>query len=442
MIELKAPPHSIEAEQAVLSAVFASPDCAQDLSLDSEVFYRKEHRSIWASIQALTLRNQPADVIAVSEHLRDTESLREAGGIEYLGEIVSASASVSNVKHYANIVRERAAERRMITLGQRIADMGYHGEGRTLAERAAEAQGLLAALEEPGNTTGPRQLDEYMKGALLEMDKQHETKGQLVGLSTGYECLDRRTQGLRPDQLAIIAGRPGMGKSCLALNIAEHVVLQGGMAVFFSLEMPGTEVGYRVLSSQSRVPSDRLRTAGLVNDEWDRLTGAAAKMRGRLMFIDDDPGITSAQIGVRTREVMRRTSQKPAVVIVDYLQLLADKGDGVGRVTQISRNLKLAAKSLHCPVIALSQLNRGVENRGDKRPLMGDLRESGAIEADADLIWMIYRDEIYNPDTQQKGITEIITRKARSGQLGTDMLAANLNYYRFDNMQYGGSRGD
>ena len=437
MVDLKAPPHSLEAEHAVLAAVLSTPECVQDLALSPDVFYRREHRVIWSSVQALVARATPPDVIAVSEHLQDVGQLAAAGGIDYLSSVVMTTGSVANVKHHASIVRERAAERRLISMGHTIANMGYNADGRTVTERASAAQALLSELEDAGSTTGPRALDEYLHAAINEMDYQHAHKGQLVGLSTGYEALDRRTQGLRPDQLIIIAGRPGMGKSALAVNIAEHVALNGGMVVLYSLEMPGLEVSYRVLSSKGRVPSDRMRSASLLDDEWDKLTSATTKMRGRPMYLDDDPSLTSAQISVRTRELMRRTGQKPSLVMVDYLQLLADKGDGVGRVTQISRNLKLAAKSLHCPVIALSQLSRNVEGRGDKRPMMSDLRESGAIEADADLIWMLYRDEIYNEDSQHKGLAEIITRKSRGGQVGTDVLVANLNYYRFDNLQPG-----
>lgn len=436
---LRVPPHSIEAEQALIGGILSNPGRLPDIELEAGAFYRREHRLLWGAMQALRESEQPVDALAVADWLAQRGQTQEAGGIEYLVDLQTNYAHAGNVEHYARIVRERATERQMILVGHALADMGYNAEGRTVAERLAEAQGKLAEID-TAESAGPQPITGLLKEAAAELDRRQACKGQMQGLATGFELVDQRTWGLMPGDLIVLAGRPGSGKTALAGNIAENVALNGGLVVFFSLEMSAGQLTMRMLSSQARVPANLMRSAKLEADHWDNLLSAAAKLKGRPLYVDDDPGVTSMQILGRTRKLAAKLRQAPALVVVDYLQLLADSGEGVERITKISRRLKLAAKALGCPLIALSQLNREVDKRPDKRPRMSDLRESGSIEQDADIIWFLYRDEYYNPDTQRKGIADLITAKFRNGETGEDALAVNLGIFRFDNLEYGGAR--
>src|SRR3990167_1659044 len=434
---LKTPPHSIDAEQAVIGAVLARGDAMVDLDLTPEDFYRREHRLIWAALREMQEQGRAADVVTLQDALILADELKDAGGTEYLVELASNSNGSANLRHYAEIVAERALERRLVSAGHQIADMGYNADGRTAAERVSEASGLLTDLDR-GDNDEPINVNAAFKGAIAELERRMEAKGRLLGTPTGFTSIDERTQGLMPGNLVIVAARPAMGKSVFAANVAEHVAMQGKLAIIFNLEMSTEEMMFRLIASQGRVPMDKLRVADMSTEEWDRVAGLGGKGRGRPLFVSDNPILTSAQVLSRARRIARRMNMVPGIVVVDYLQLLADKGDNLNeRTAKISRNLKLAAKALGCPVIALSQLSRKVEERSDKRPLMSDLRDSGAVEQDADLIAMLYRDEVYNENTNQKGVIEIIWRKFRNGQTGTDYLACNLQFCRFDNMQFG-----
>lgn len=437
MDNLRAPPHNIDAEQAVIGAVLARGDMLTDLDLTPEDFYRREHIVIWTALRELQERGRAVDVVTLQNALMASEQLTEAGNTEYLVDLASNSAGSANLLHYADIVAERALERRLISAGNRIADMGYNSEGRTAAERLSEAAGLLTDLDR-GDNDEPVNVNRAFKGAIDELERRMQNKGRLLGTPTGFRDIDERTQGLMPGNLVVVAARPAMGKSVFAANVAEHVALQGKLAIVFNLEMSAEEMMFRLISAQARVPMEKVRVADMAEDEWDRVAGLGAKVHGRPLFVSDNPILTSAQVLSRARRIARRMNMTPGIVVVDYLQLLADKGDNLNeRTAKISRNLKLAAKALGCPVVALSQLNRKVDERSDKRPLMSDLRDSGAVEQDADMIAMLYRDEVYNENTNQKGVVEVIWRKFRNGQTGTDFLAANLQFCRFDNMQYG-----
>jgi replicative DNA helicase len=437
MTDLKLPPHSIEAEQAVIGAVLAYSDAMAELELTPEDFYRRQHVAIWEALTAIHEQGRPVDVLTVHDWLTLSGTLGDADGVEYLAELASGPYSVTNFRHYAAIVAEKALERRLIRAGAQIADMGYNPEGRTASERVGLAASLLTDLDS-GDTDEPVSVDHAMRSAVVELDRRMQAKGQLLGTPTGWPVIDDRTQGLMPGNLVVIAARPGMGKSTMAANIAEHVALQGKLAIIFNLEMSTEEVMFRLIASQSRVPLNRLRVADLDHDQWDRVAALGGKIKGRPLFVSDNPVLTSAQVLSRARRISRRMGLPIGLVVVDYLQLLADKGDNLNeRTSRISRNLKLAAKSLSCPVVALSQLNREVDKRADKRPIMSDLRDSGAVEQDADLIAMLYRDEVYNENSTRKGIVEVIWRKFRNGEPGTDYLSANLQYCRFDNLEYG-----
>lgn len=437
MTTLKVPPHNIDAEQAVIGAVLSAGDRLADLDLVADDFYRREHAVIWTALREIQEQGRAVDVLTLRDWLLLGGKLDDAGGIEHLADLASGAFSVANLSHYAGIVAERALERRMISAAYRIADMGFNAEGRSAAERLSEASGLLNDLDR-GDSDEPVSVDKAMSSAVTELQRRIQSQGKLLGTPTGWDEIDARTQGLMPGNLIVVAARPSMGKSVFAANLAEHVALQGKLAIVFNLEMSTEEMMFRLIAAQARVPMDKLRVANLESEQWDRVSGIGAKVRGRPLYVSDSPILTSAQVLSRARRIARRLKMTPGIVVVDYMQLLADKAANANdRVSNISRNLKLAAKSLGCPVIALSQLNRDCEKRTDKRPIMADLRDSGAVEQDADLIAMLYRDEVYNENSTHKGTVEVIWRKFRNGQIGTDLLAANLQCCRFDNLAAG-----
>lgn len=435
---LKQPPHSIEAEQALIGGVLANGEALAEIDLMTEDFYRREHRVIWGALLDLQGRGDAIDPVTLGDVLARDGQIAEAGGIEYLVDLVTNHPSAANLRQYAQIVADRAALRRMIQAAHRIADLGFNPEGRAAQELLSEAAGLLTDLDRGGAGGEPEHFDKTFRAAVSELERRMSRKGELLGTPAGWRDIDARLHGLMPGNLIVIAARPSMGKSVFGQNIAEHVALQGKLAITYNLEMSTEEMMFRLIASQGRIPLDRVQTADLQGDQWDRLSGLGARFKGKPLFLSDNPGLTSAQVLSHTRRIARRLRMEPGVVVIDYLQLLGDKGDSANeRAAKISRNLKLAAKSLKCPIIALCQLNRGVEQRSDKRPIMSDLRDSGAIEQDADVIGMLYRDEVYHANTQASGILEVIWRKVRNGVIGTDFLAANLSCCRFDNLAHG-----
>jgi replicative DNA helicase len=437
---LKVPPHSIEAEQAVLGALMLDNsrwDVVNEALLPSD-FYRKEHRLIFQAMLAQTKSDKPIDVITLSETLHDSNQLGEAGGLEYLGELVSNIQSAANVEAYAGIVKERAILRKLISVAHNIADSGYNPDGRPSNELLSAAEKLVGSIaDERPSDGGPVALNPILKSAVERIEKLFESKGNLTGISTGFKDLDEMTSGLQDSDLIIVAGRPSMGKTSFAMNMVEHAVLHHDKPVLvFSLEMPADSLIIRMLSSLGKIDQTRMRNGKLENDDWDKLGMAIAKLRNRPLFIDDTSGLSPTEMRSRTRRVQREHGDL-GLIMVDYLQLMQVKGSSenrTGEISEISRSLKLLAREFRCPVVALSQLNRSLEQRPNKRPVMSDLRESGAIEQDADLIMFVYRHEVYEPENDQfKGIAEIIVGKHRNGPIGTKTLSFIGKFTRFEN---------
>jgi replicative DNA helicase len=437
---LKVPPHSLEAEQAVLAALMLDNsrwDAVSELLMPTD-FYRKEHRLLFDAMQRQMAESRPIDVITLSEALRSANTLQEAGGIDYLSELLSSSQSAANIVAYAGIIKERAILRRLISVAHGIADSGYNPDGRdsaTLLDAAEQA--VFRIADDRPRDGGPQALNPILKSALERLEKLYESKGSLTGLATGFKDLDEMTSGLQPADLVIVAGRPSMGKTTFAMNMVEHAVLHSNKPVLvFSLEMPADSLIIRMLSSIGRIDQTRMRNGKLEDEDWDRLGTAMAKLHNRLLFIDDTSGVSPGELRSRARRVAREHGSI-GLIMVDYLQLMQLKGSSenrTGEISEISRSLKLLAREFNCPVVALSQLNRSVEQRPNKRPVMSDLRESGAIEQDADVIMFVYRHEVYEPEKlETKGIAEIIIGKQRNGPIGMVKLSFIGKHTRFEN---------
>ncbi len=429
---LRQPPHSVEAEQALLAAMVERNSLINDLDfLASDDFFRYEHQIIFTQLQALAFLGKPVDAVTLIEAIDGANNLEAAGGVDYIADMLTQSRGPHNAKAYAEIVADKSRSRRLIQAAYKIAEMGYE-ENDSIAS-IDQAQSLILGLTQAGSNE-PQSITEIMKLAVDDIDRRFHSRGEMVGLSTGFSELDKLTSGFQDGQLIIIAGRPSMGKTTLAMNIAENAMLQDKFVVAFNLEMTSTTLVTKTLSSLGRIPYELLKK-GRIEEHGANLSAAGGKIKGRPLYIDDSASTLSTQVMSRTRKIEGKMGRKVDLVVVDYLQLLNDKGDGTERITRISRALKIAAKELNCPVIALSQLNRKVEDRSDKRPQMADLRESGAIEQDADIIIMLYRDEVYNEQSSEKGIAHAIVRKNREGETGTVYLKSNLHLCRFDNLE-------
>lgn len=440
--KLKIPPHSIEAEQAVIGGLMLDNrawDNVGDQVLDTD-FYRLDHRLIFRAIANLAEKGQPFDVVTVSEFLSPRNELEDAGGLSYLGTLARDTPSASNIVAYANIVRERAILRSLIGVAGDIAHSAFNPEGRASHEVLDEAERRVFEIAEKGarGKEAFRSLKELVKGAVEYIDEMHERKDGMAGISTGYDDMDKMTSGLAPGDLVIVAGRPSMGKTTFSMNVCEYAAVTCGKpVVIFSLEMPGEQLALRMLSSMGRINQQRLRTGKLRDDDWPRLTSAVELLANVPMFVDDTAGITPTEMRSRLRRLAREHGD-PGLIMIDYLQLMQVQGGGENRtaeISEISRSLKAMAKEFKCPLIALSQLNRSLEQRPNKRPIMSDLRESGAIEQDADVIMFIYRDEVYNKDTAEKGQAEVIIGKQRNGPIGTVRLTFVGEFTRFENFQ-------
>ena len=436
---LKLPPHSIDAEQSVLGALMLDNTAWHDVAeiVIAEDFYRKEHRLIFQAMQHQATVGNPIDLVTLSEALDNANNLEAAGGLEYLGGLVESSPSTANIRAYANIIRERAILRKLISAANSISDNAFNPDGRDSAEilDIAEKQVFNIADERPKDG-GPQHLDPLLEGALDQIDKLFQAKGAITGLSTGFKDLDEMTQGLQKSDLVIVAGRPSMGKTSFAMNMVENAALEGHKPLLvFSLEMPAESLMIRMLSSIGKIDQTRMRNGQLEEDDWPKLTNAVNRLKGKSLFIDDTPGLTPMEMRSRARRIYREHGEI-GMIMVDYLQLMSIKGSSesrTGEISEISRALKTMAREFDCPVVALSQLNRSLEQRPNKRPVMSDLRESGAIEQDADVILFVYRDEVYNEDTEQKGVAEIIIGKQRNGPIGTKLLSFIGKYTRFEN---------
>ncbi|TCO76983.1 primary replicative DNA helicase [Plasticicumulans lactativorans] len=439
---LRVPPHSVEAEQAVLGGLMLD-NAAWDQIADrvsEEDFYRGDHRLIFRAIRELADKGSPFDVVTLAEWLERNELLADAGGMAYLGVLARDTPSAANIRAYAAIVRERSVLRQLIRVGTDIAASAYAPQGRDVRELLDEAERRVFAIAEQGNRSqqGFLPIKDLLTKAVDRIDMLFEKDDPITGVPTGWADFDEMTAGLQPGDLIIVAGRPSMGKTTFAMNIVENaaIALKERLPVaVFSMEMPGDHLALRMMSSLGRIDQHRIRTGKLEDEDWPRLTSAVSLLADARLFIDDSAALSPTEVRARCRRLQREHGQL-GLVMLDYLQLMQVPGSSENRATEISeisRSLKALAKELHVPVIALSQLNRSLEQRPNKRPVMSDLRESGAIEQDADVICFIYRDEVYNPDSADKGVAEIIIGKQRNGPIGTVRLTFLGKYTRFEN---------
>jgi replicative DNA helicase len=445
---IKMQPHSIEAEQSVIGGLLLSSGEGWDAvaeAVNAADFYRPDHRMIFRQIAKLAEAAEPVDVITVADKLAATGELDSAGGVAYLAELASNTPSASNIRAYAQVVRERAALRKLIEAAQSIAESGFNPEGRNSEELIDEAERLIMQISEQGpKAGGPKDVNPLLASAIDRIEELFHSGGDITGLSSGFVDLDRMTSGLQPSDLVIVAGRPSMGKTTFAMNLVENAVMgQDKPILVFSMEMPAEALVIRMLSSIGKINQTRIRNGKLEQEDWPKLSAAVAKLKDRPLFIDDTPALTPTELRSRARRVAREHNGL-GMIMVDYLQLMQIAGSSEGRtaeISEISRSLKAIAKEFHCPMIALSQLNRSLEQRPNKRPVNSDLRESGAIEQDADVIMFIYRDEVYHEDTPDKGVAEIIIGKQRNGPIGTCRLAFIGEFTRFENLARGAYSG-
>lgn len=436
---LKVPPHSVEAEQAVLGGLMVDNTEWDNIAdvLMAEDFYRAEHQLIYQVMMTQSEANSPIDVVTLAESLNSLHELNNAGGLDYLSELSGNARGTANIHAYAEIIRERAILRRLISVANNIADSGYNTGGKKAEEIVDEAeQKVFNISDERPQDAGPVFVNPILAKAVERIDELAGTEGDLTGLPSGYTDLDHMTSGWQKSDLVIVAGRPSMGKTAFAMNLVENAILDQDQPVLvFSLEMPAESLIFRMLSSIGRLDQGKLRTGQLTDDDWPGFNNAVKKLKDRPLYIDDSAGVSPMEMRSRARRIKREHGAL-GMIVVDYLQLMQIKGSTEGRVneiSEISRSLKLLAREFECPVIALSQLNRGLEQRPNKRPVMSDLRESGAIEQDADVIAFIYRDEVYNEDTPDKGVAEVIIGKQRNGPIGTVRLSFLGQFTRFEN---------
>lgn len=443
---LRVPPHSIEAESSVLGGLLLDNqvwDRVADLLAESD-FYRFEHKLIFGVIQQLINGSKPADVITVYEQLQQQGKAEEVGGVSYLNALAQYVPSAGNIRRYAEIVRERAVLRKLIAASDEISSKAFSPQGKAIAALLDEAEQKIFNIAEQGKTNrqGFQSMDSLVVNLLDKVQQMADNPNDVTGVPTGFYDFDRMTAGLQAGDLIVLAARPSMGKTALAINIAEHVALNEGLPVaIFSMEMGASQLAVRIVGSIGRVDQGHLRTGKLSPEEWPRLTEAVERLRNISLHIDETAGLSSAELRANARRLARQCG-KLGLIVVDYLQLMSGaSGDGENRATElgeISRGLKMLARELQCPVIALSQLNRGVEQRPDKRPMMSDLRESGAIEQDADIIMFIYRDEYYTKDQcKEPGVAEVIIAKQRNGPTGTVKLAFLNKFTKFENLAKG-----
>ncbi len=437
---LRTLPHSLEAEQAVLGGLLLDHRTFDQILeiVQTADFHHPENRLIFSAMAKLSELGKPMDIITVSEHLDQHGELETIGGLAHLAELARHTPGTSNLATYAGIVRERAVLRQLIHAAHDVANSGYAAEGRDSTELLAEAEQLFARIADQrpaGGGLAP--LNNILKETIGHISELSKQEGDITGLSTGYYILDEKLSGWQPSDLIILAARPSMGKTAFAMNAVEHAVLhQDKPVIVFSLEMPAESLVLRMLSSIGRIDQQRLRRGKLEHEEWDKLKAAVARLNNRPLFIDDTSGLSPAEIRTRIRRLQREHGS-PALIMIDYLQLLRVPGNKEGRTSEIgeiSRSLKSIAREFNCPLMALSQLNRSLEGRANKRPINSDLRESGSIEQDADVILFIYRDEVYNEESKDKGTAELIIGKQRNGPIGGCKLAFQKQFTRFENL--------
>ncbi|MFK4752669.1 MULTISPECIES: replicative DNA helicase [Oceanospirillaceae] len=439
----RTPPHSVEAEQSVLGALMLDERAWESVSetLRDNDFYRHDHRLIFRAISHLSSVEQAIDVVTVAEELEERGQLESINGGSYLARLVDMTPSIENCDAYAEIVRERSQQRRLIEAASDIMQKAYEPGGDETLTLISDAEKAIAEIAE-GNRKdgGPEKVAPILKKTLDQLDQMFNQPDGLTGLTTGFNHIDQRTSGFQKADLVIVAARPSMGKTTFAMNLVENALLASKRpCLVFSMEMPSESIVMRMLSSIGKIDQSRIRSGKLIEEDWPKLSAAVTMLKDLPLYIDDTAALTPQEMRARARKVYRENGDL-ALIMVDYLQLMQVSGKSEGRtqeISEISRSLKAIAKEFECPMIALSQLNRSLEQRPNKRPVMSDLRESGAIEQDADIIQFIYRDEVYNEDTPEKGVAEIITGKHRNGPIGTDRLAFIGKYTRFENLAHG-----
>ncbi|MFM2344334.1 MAG: replicative helicase protein [Pseudomonadota bacterium] len=439
--EINTPPHSIEAEQAILGILLQDNSTWDNIadSITAEDFYNYEHREIFSQISTLIEYAKPADVLTVSERLTQKQN---QGGIAYLNNLVQNMPFAANIKQYADIIRNKSILRSLIGASNEIATLAFNASHEKVKQVLDEAEAKIFAINENQGRTqqGFLNIKGLLSQAVNRIDELVNKQGDsdITGIPSGFVDLDKMTSGLHEGDLVIVAGRPSMGKTTFALNVAEHIAFENDAPVaVFSMEMSAIQLIMRTIGSVGSINQQNLRTGKLAPDEWQNLLMTANKLKDKALYIDETPALSPMELRARARRLARQHGQLGCIVI-DYIQLMSANGGSKGEnrateISEISRSLKTLAKELKCPVIALSQLNRGLEQRPNKRPIMSDLRESGAIEQDADVILFIYRDEVYHPDSQDKGTAEIIISKQRNGPIGTIRLSFQGKYTRFVN---------
>ncbi len=447
--QLRVPPHSIEAESSVLGGLLLDNgawDRVGDLLVEGD-FYRHEHKLIFTAMEQLINASKPADVITVYEKLQNLGKIEEIqGGLVYLNTLAQYVPSASNIRRYAEIVRERSILRKLVSASDEIATNAFNPQGKGVDKILDEAEQKIFNIGEEGarSQQGFQSMDTLVVELLDRVTEMADNPNDITGVRTGFYEFDKMTSGLQPGDMIVLAARPSMGKTSLAINIAEHVAIEEGLPVaVFSMEMGASQLAVRIVGSIGRIDQGHLRTGRLTDEEWPRLTEAIEKLRTVSLHIDETPGLSTSELRANSRRLARQYGRL-GLIVVDYLQLMSvssgmsdeNRATAVG---EISRGLKMLAKELKCPVIALSQLSRGVESRTDKRPMMSDLRESGAIEQDADIIMFIYRDDYYNKDSKEPGVAEVIISKHRNGPTGTVKLAFLKPLTKFENLAGGGA---
>jgi replicative DNA helicase len=440
--KLRLPPHSIEAEQSLLGGLLIDNEALDKVAdvVSVSDFYRQDHQIIYQHIHQLIERSQPADIVTVGESLESNAELNTVGGLEYLGLLAENTPTAANIRGYAQIVRERSIMRNLVQVGTEIVDSALSPQGRDAQQLLDESESKIFQIAEAGKNDriGFTDIKELLPQVAERIDQlfQRDNPSDVTGVPTGYKDLDMMTSGLQPGDLVIIAGRPSMGKTSLALNIAEYVAIDTGLpAAIFSMEMASTQLVSRLIGSVGKLNQHKMRTGQLDDNDWEKLSYALGQLNEAPIFIDEGSALNPYEVRARARRLHKQCG-KLGLVVIDYLQLMETAGSSENRATEISeisRSLKSLAKELNVPVVALSQLNRSVEQRPDKRPVMSDLRESGAIEQDADVIMFIYRDEVYNPESPDKGVAEIILAKQRNGPVGRVKLTFLGEFTKFEN---------
>ena len=436
------PPHSVEAEQSVIGGLLLAnhrwDDVVEHLSADD--FYRDEHRQIFRAMEILSDEDHPIDVVTLQSKLSSLDVLERIGGLRYLAELAENTPSAANIQAYAHLVQEKSITRKLLIAADSLETIARNPEGRNAQEIIEEAERELQNIAE-GRTKegGPRDMDDVLQHTIKRIEYLVENKGTIAGLATGFKELDEYTNGLHPSDLVIVAARPAMGKTAFSMNLVEAALLKNSPAkpaIVFSMEMSAEQLMLRLVSATGRINQGHIKTGSLADDDWPKLSSAMTKLKGKPLYIDDTPGLTPTEIRARTRRIHRMHGEI-GIIMIDYIQLMQVSGRSEGRtaeISEISRSLKGLAKEFNCPVVALSQLNRSVEQRPNKRPIMSDIRESGAIEQDADIILFLYRDDYYDEESEDKGLAEIIISKHRAGETGTVKLAFHGQYTRFDDI--------